>query len=81
MEAGLESKEPTEMGGDTSTSEDEGDRGIVMTSVEHHEPAATSVGDGWDVEKHGDIPESRKRATSEDTTIEQEAKRVWSPRP
>ena len=69
------------MGGDASTSEDEGDRGIVVTLVERREPTAASIGGGWDTERHDDVPESRKRATSEDTTIEQEAKRVWSPRP
>ena len=70
MEAELESEEPTEMGGNTSASKDEGDRGVVVTSVEHRE---TEMG--------GDVLESRKRATSEDTALEREAKRAWSPRP
>ena len=70
MEAELESEEPTEVDGDTSTSEDEGDRGIVVTSVERHEPATVSVNGGRDAEKHGDILESRKHATSEDTAVE-----------
>ena len=70
MEAELESEEPMEMGGDTSTSKDEGDRGIIMTSVERHEPTATFVSGGWDMEKRGDVLESRKRATSEDTAVE-----------
>ena len=42
----LESKEPTEMGDDTSSSEDEEVRGAVVTSVEHHEPMAASVDGG-----------------------------------
>ena len=52
-----------------------------MTSVEHHEPTTASIGGGHDTETCSDIPKSRKRATSEDTTVEQEAKRVRSPRP
>ena len=59
MEVELESKEPMEMGGDMSTSEEEGDRGIVVTLVEHHEPTTMSVGGGWDTEKHGDVPKLR----------------------
>ena len=46
MEAELESEEPTKMGGDASSSEDEGDRGIVVTSVEHREPATMFVDGG-----------------------------------
>ena len=70
MEAELESEEPMEMGGDASTSKDEGDRGIIVTSVEHHEPTATSIGGGQDTEKRANVLESRKRAASEDTAIE-----------
>ena len=62
------------MGGDVSTSEDVGDRGIVVTSVERREPMATSIGGGRDTEKRSDIPESRKRAMSKDTAVEREAK-------
>ena len=46
MEVELVSEEPTEMGGDASTFEDEGDRSVVVTSVERHEPTATSTGGG-----------------------------------
>ena len=70
MEAELKSEEPTEMGDDTSALEDEEVRGIVVTSVEHHEPTTTFVGGGRDTEMLGDVPESRKRAMSEDTAIE-----------
>ena len=66
MEAELESEEPTDMCGDTSTSEDEGDRGIVVTSVECHEPTVASVSGGWDTKRHGGIPMSRKLTTSSD---------------
>ena len=58
------------MGGDASASKDEGDRGAIMTSGEHHEPATTSVGSGCDMEMRGDIPESRKHAVSEDIAVE-----------
>ena len=70
VEAELESEELTEMGGYASASEDEGHRGAVMTSVDHHEPTTTSVGGGWDTETCGDVPESKKRAMSEDTAVE-----------
>ena len=74
MEAELESEEPIEMGDDVSSSEDEGDRGTAMTLVERHEPVATTVGGRRNVETHGNVPESRKRATSEDTALKREAK-------
>ena len=45
MDAELELEEPTELGGDTSSSED-GDRDIIVTLLEHHEPVAMSVHDG-----------------------------------
>ena len=56
MEAELESEEPTEMGGDPSTSEDDGDRGIITTLVERHEPMAVSISGGRDMERRGDVP-------------------------
>ena len=46
IESELESKNPTEMGDDVISSEDEGGREVIMTSVEHYEPVATSVGGG-----------------------------------
>ena len=70
MEAELELEEPTEMGGGTSTSEDEGDRGIVATLVEHCEPMAASISGERDTERRGDVPTSRKHAASKDTTLE-----------
>ena len=64
MEAELESEEPMEMGDDASTSEDDGDWGVVATSVEHHAPMAASTGGGWDTERHNDVPTSKRRAAS-----------------
>ncbi|XP_066365343.1 filament-like plant protein 1 [Miscanthus floridulus] len=81
MEAELELEEPMEMGGDASTSKDEGDRGIIMASVENHEPTVTSVDGGQDIDRHGDVTVLRKRAVSLDAAIVQEAKWVQSPRP
>ena len=52
-----------------------------MTLVERHEPTTASVGGRRDVDVHDDVPESRKHATSEDTTIKRESKRVWSSHP
>ena len=46
MEAELELEEPTEMGGNVNTFEDEGGRGMVMTSMERHEPTTASIGGG-----------------------------------
>jgi len=81
VEAELESEEPMEMGGDTGSSEEEGDRGVVATSVESHEPAVVSTSGGRDAEWHSDVPISRKHAASSDTAVEQEAKQARSPRP
>ena len=81
MEVELESEEPTEMGDDASASEDEGDRGVAVTLVEHREPMATPVGGVRGTETRGDVPESRKHATSGDIAVEREAKWARSPRP
>ena len=43
MEAKLELEEPTEMGGNANSSKNEGDQGVIVTSVERHEPTATSI--------------------------------------
>ena len=69
MEAELELEESTKMGGDATASEDKGDRGTVVTSVEHHVPTAASVSGGRNTEMCGDVPELRKQAVSEDTTL------------
>ena len=76
VEAELESEEPTEMGGDASTSKDDGDRGVVATSVERRTPAAAPVSGGRDTKRRGDVPASRKRAASSDAAVEREAKRA-----
>ena len=80
VEAELESEEPMEMGGDASTSNDEGDRGVITTSVERRELAAASAGGGRDAERRGDVPALRKRTVSLDAAVEREAKRSRSPR-
>ena len=79
VEAELESEEPTEIGGDASTSEDDGDRGVVATSVERRVPAAASIGGGRDTKRRGDVPTSRKCTAISDATVEREAKQAWSP--
>ena len=76
MEAELESEEPTEMGGDASSSEDGGGRDIVMTSVEHREPTTASASGGQDTKRRGDVPMSRKGVASSDAAVEREAKRA-----
>ena len=61
VEAELESEEPTEMGGDASSSENDGSRSVVVTLVERCEPTATSIGSGREAERRGDILAPRKR--------------------
>ena len=78
VKAELELEEPMELGGDASTSEDEGSRSIITTLVECREPTAMSAGGGREVERRGDIPASRKRAASSDAVGEREAKRTRS---
>ena len=81
MEAELELEEPTEIGDDVSALVDKGDRGAIVTLVEHYEPIAASISGERYTEARRDVPKSRKHAMSEDTTIEREAKQAWSPRP
>ena len=81
VEVELESEEPMEMGGDTSTSEDDGDRGVMATSVERCAPTAASTSCGWDAKRRSDVPASRKRAASSDAAAKREAKWTRSPRP
>ena len=69
-----ESEEPTETGDDTSSSKDEGDRGAVVTLVERCEPMATPISGGHGTKTRGDVPESRKCATSEDAALKREEK-------
>ena len=80
VEAELESEEPTEMGGDASTSKDDGDWGIIATSVEHREPVTMSTGSEREVERHDDVPKPRKRAASSNAVGEWEVKWTRSPR-
>ena len=70
VEAELESEEPTEMGGDASTSKDDGDRGVIVTLVEHRAPTAASASGGRDAERRDNVPMSRKHAANSDTTAE-----------
>ena len=74
VDAELKSEEPTKMGDHVSAAEDEGDRGAIVTLVEHREPTAASISGRRDTETRDDVPESRKHATSKDTALEQEAK-------
>ena len=57
VEVELKSEEPMEMGDNTSALKD-------------HEPTAMSVSGRRDVETRGDVPQSRKHAASEHTTLE-----------
>jgi len=75
MEAELESEDSTEVGVDTSSSEDEGSRSIVATLVEQREPAATSASGGRDAGRRGNVPPLRKCAASSNAAGEQAVKR------
>ena len=70
VEAELESEEPMEMGGDTSSFKDDGDRGVIATSVEHRAPTATPISGGRDTKRHGDVLASRTRATDLDAAVD-----------
>ena len=81
VEAELELEEPMEMGGYASSSEDEGGRDVIVTSVERREPTAKSDSGGCDAERRGNVPVLRKRIMSSDVVDEREAKRTWSLHP
>ena len=72
---------PSEVGGDASSSENEGGREVVATSVGRREPTTASVGGGRDAKRHSDVPASRKRAASSDAVAERGAKWTRLPRP
>ena len=74
----LESEDPTEMGDDVISSEEEGGREVIVTSVERCEPMAASAHGGREVERCGDVLTPRKHAVSSDAVDEWEAKRTWS---
>ena len=75
VESELESEDPTKMGDDVISSEDEEGQEVIVTLVEHREPTATSTSSGWDVGSHGDVPPSRKHAASSNAIGEREVKR------
>ena len=52
-----------------------------MTKVEHRKLATAPINSWHGTEVRGDVPESRKRAVSEDAALKREAKRAWAPRP
>jgi len=81
VEAELESEEPTEMGCNMSNSDIDGDRGVVVTSVEHRAPTVASAGGGRDTERRNDVLASRKRTVSSDAAVEREVKQAWAPHP
>ena len=80
MEVDLESEDPTEVGDDMISSEDEGGQ-EVTTLVERREPVAASTDGGLEAERCGDVPMPRKHDVSSYAVGEREAKRMWSPHP
>ena len=80
VESELESEDPTEVD-DMIFSEEEENWEVIVTSVEHRDPAAMSAGDEQEAEGCAEVPALRKRAASANTVGEREAKRTWSPRP
>lgn len=81
MEAEVESEDPIELGDDASSSKDKVDWDAAATSTEPHGPTATPISSEHGAGVHSDALESRKHATSEDTTCDSEAKQAWSPCP
>lgn len=66
IEAEFESKDPTEMGDNMISSEDDGGQEAIVTLAVYHEPTTTSASGGRDIERHGDIPAPRKCTMSSD---------------
>lgn len=79
MEEELQLEDPPESGDDVGSLGNEGGEGAIVSLLEHHEPTATPVGGGRSTKTRCDALESRKRATSEDATHEQEVMQVRSP--
>ena len=79
-ESELESEDPMDVD-DMVFSEEEESREVVVTSVERHDPTATSAGDEQEAARRTVVPMPRKHAVSTDTIVEWEAKRTRSPRP
>ena len=74
----LELEDPTEVGDDVISSEEEGGQ-EVMTSVVHREPTTMSANGGLEAERHGDLAAPRNCAASSDVIGEREAKQTRSP--
>ena len=76
----LESEDPTDLD-DMVFSEEEESREVVVTSVEHRDPTATSAGEEEEATWHAGVPVLRKRGVSTDTVGGWATKRTWSPCP
>ena len=81
IEAEVELDDPTEMGDDVISSEDEEGWEVIATSVKHRELTATSAGGGREAKRHDIAPVPRKHATSSNAIGEQEAKWTLLPCP
>ena len=79
VESELESEDPTDV--DDMVFSEEESREVIVTSVEHRDPMATSAGDEQEAAWCAVVPAPRKHATSMDAVGEREAKRTRSPRP
>ena len=79
VESELESEDPTNM--DDMVFSEEESLEVVLTSMEHHDPAAMSAGDEQEAERRAVVLAPRKCAASVDAVDEREAKWMRSPRP
>ena len=72
VESKLASDDSTDL--DDMAFSDEESREVVVTSVEHRDPVATSAGEEQEVARRAEVPASRKCAVSADVVGERVAK-------
>ena len=65
IESELASEDPTDVD-DMVFSEEEESQEVIVTSMERHDPVATSAGDEQEAERRAAVPVPRKHAASVD---------------
>ena len=80
VESELTSDNPTDLDNMVFSDKDKSQE-VVVTSVVHHDPVATSVGEEQEAAWRVEVPASWKRAASVDAIGERVLKRMRSPRP
>jgi len=80
VELELTSDDPTDLD-DMVFFDEEESREVIVTSVVHRDPTATSAGEEQEAARRVEVPTSRKCAASVDAVGRHAAKRTRSPRP